>query len=195
MNLSIELEPAADIAGTVLRPDGTPGARAKVFFRGEHFRFRVGEDCSVSRGEYPFAVETRTGLDGAFRIPKIDGIERLEVVHPEGWANVALAGLSNAVIQLQPWGRLAGVVRSGQNVVPGVEVRVTEARNQPEQMLFEYTVTTDEEGRFQFSQLPAGRALVFVPSPEDGPTTNRTAQEIQVQPRQTSNLTLPIGAQ
>ncbi len=195
IDLAIELDPATDIAGTVLQPDGNPGAGAKVFFRGEHFRFRMGEDCSVSRGEYPFAVETRTGLDGAFRIPKIDGIERLEVVHSEGWATVPLDGVSPALIRLQPWGRINGVVRSGQGVVPGVEVRVTEARNEPEQLLFELTVKTDGEGRFEFSQLPAGRAVVFVLPSQDGPVTNSAAEEIQVEPRRTSNLTLTLQAQ
>lgn len=195
LDLAIELEPAMDIRGTVLRPDGNPGTGAKVFFRGEHFRFRVGEECFVSRGEYPFAVETRTGRDGGFRIPKIDGIERLEVVHPEGWATVPLDGVSPAVIRLQPWRRINGVVRTGQDVVPGVEVRVTEAGTEPEQMLFEFTVKTDEEGRFEFSQLPAGRALVFVPSSQDGAITNRTADEIQVESRQASDITLTVRAQ
>src|SRR6266704_1567425 len=63
INLASELEPATDIAGTVPRPDGHPAAGGKVFSRGEDFRFRVGQDCFVSRGEYPFAVETRTGVD------------------------------------------------------------------------------------------------------------------------------------
>jgi RNA polymerase sigma factor (sigma-70 family) len=197
IDLTIELVPATDIAGTVLRPDGNPAVGAKVFFRGEHFRFRVGEDCFVSMPTqgYPFAVETRAGADGAFRIPKIDGIERLEVVHPEGWASVPLDGVATAGIRLQPWGRLNGVVRSGQGVLPGVEVRATEARNTPEQMLFEFTVKTDAEGRFEFAQLPGGRALVFVPPPQDAPGTNSAAQEIQVEPRHTANLTLSVPAQ
>jgi RNA polymerase sigma factor (sigma-70 family) len=197
IDLAIELEPATDIAGTVLRPDGNPAAGAKVFFRGEHFRFRVGEDCFVSMPAqgYPFAVETRAGVDGAFRISKIDGIERLEVVHPGGWASVPLDGVSSAVIRLQPWGRINGVVRSGQSVLPGVEVRAAEARNIPEQMFFEFTVKTDAEGRFAFSQLPGGRALVFVPPPQDGPGTNSSAQEIQVEPGQTASLTLSVPAQ
>ena len=196
IGLAIELEPGTNIAGTVLQPDGNPALGARVFFRGEHFRFRVGEGFSVSMPspEYPFAVDTRAGADGAFRIPKIDGIERLEVVHPEGWANVALDGSSTAVVQLQPWGRINGVVRSGQGVLAGVEVRATEARSEPEQMLFEFTATTDSEGRFEFSQLPGGRALVFVPPPEDGQKANRAEQDIQVKPRQTAALTLSVLA-
>ena len=197
IDLAIELEPATDIAGTVLRPDGNPAAGAKVFFRGEHFRFRVGENCFVSMPAqgYPFAVETRAGVDGAFRIPKIDGIERLEVVHPEGWASVPLDGVSAAVIRLQAWGRINGVVRSGQGVLPGVEVRATEARNTPEQMSFEFTAKTDAEGRFAFSQLPGGHALVFVPPPQDGPGTNSVAQDIQVEPHQPASLTLSVPVQ
>jgi hypothetical protein len=197
IDLAIELEPATDIAGTVLRPDGNPAAGAKVFFRGEHFRFRVGEDCFVSMPsrEYPFAVATRTGADGAYRIPKIDGIERLEVVHAEGWASVPLDGVSTSVIRLQPWGRISGVVQSGQGVLPGVEVRATQARIEPGQMLFEFTAKTDAEGRFEFSQLPGARALVFVPPPQDGPGTNSAAQDIQVLPRQTANVTLSVQPQ
>jgi hypothetical protein len=197
INLAIELEPATDIAGTVLRPDGNPAAGAKVFFRGEHFRFRVGEDCFVSMPAqaYPFAVETRAGVDGAYRIPKIDGIERVEVVHAEGWANVPLDGVSTAVIRLQPWARINGMVQSVQGALAGVEVRATEARNVPDQMLFELTVKTDEEGRFEFSQVPGGRALVFMPSQQDAPGTDRAGQEVRVEPRQTASVTLSVTAQ
>ena len=116
-------------------------------------------------------------------------------MHPEGWANVPLDGLSTAVVQLQPWGRVNGVVRSGQSVLPGVEVWATEARTEPEQMLFEFAVKTDSEGRFEFSKLPAGRVLVFVPPPEYGQATNRAAQDIQVEPRQAANVTLLMQAQ
>ena len=62
-------------------------------------------------------------------------------------------------------------------------------------MLFEFTVKTDSEGRFEFSKLPVGRALVFVPPPEDGQPTNRAAQDIQVKPHQTANVTLSVQAQ
>lgn len=176
IELAVELEPATDIAGTVLRPDGTPADGARVFFRGEYFRGRVGDEGFVSMPEYPFAVATRVAADGTFRIPKIDGVERLEVVHPEGWANIALPGGSDEVILLQPWGRVSGVVRSGQSVLPGVEVRATQAGSQPEQMLFEFTTKTYAEGRYEFSKVPGGRALVFV-----APATNNAAQEVQVE--------------
>jgi len=197
IDLAIELEPAIDIAGRVLRPDGNPAADAKVFFRGEHFRFRVGENCFVSMPspEYPFAVATRAGADGAFRIPKIDGIERLEVVHPEGWANVPLDGPSTAVIQLKPWGRINGVVQSDHGVLPGVEVHATEARTGPEQMLFAFTVNTDLDGRFELPQVPGGRAMIGVTSVPHGFETNIVPQEIQVEPGQTATLTLSAPAQ
>jgi hypothetical protein len=190
VELAIELEPAADIAGTVLRPDGNPASGAKVFFRGEHFRFRVGEDCFVSTPEYPFAVTTRAGVDGAFRIPKIDGIERVEVVHPEGWANVALSDLA-AIVRLQPWGRVSGVVRSGQNILPGVEVRATERGEKPEQMLFDYITKTDSDGNFEFSKVPGGRAAIFVPL-ENSPTMISGVREIQVKPGETASVPLSV---
>jgi hypothetical protein len=62
-------------------------------------------------------------------------------------------------------------------------------------MVFEFTVKTDGEGRFEFSQVPGGRALVFLPSPQDGTGTNSAAQDIKVEPRQTANLTLSVPAQ
>jgi len=194
IELAIELEPATDIAGTVLRPDGNPASDAKVFFRGEHFRFRVGEDCFVSMPEYPFAVGTRASVDGAFRIPKIDGIERLEVVHPEGWANVALSDLA-AIVRLQPWGRVSGVVRSGQNILAGVEVRATESEEKPEQMLFEYRTRTDSDGNFEFSKVAGGRASIFVPPLENSPTTNSGVREIQVKPGETVSAPLSVETQ
>jgi hypothetical protein len=167
-----------------------------VVFRSEHIRFRLGDGLFVSGpASWPFAIETHTGADGAFRIAKADEIQRLEVVHPQGWANVPIDYASTAVIQLQPWGRVSGVVRSGQDVVPGVEVRATESGTGPEPMLFDYSAKTDSEGRFEFSSLPGGRARVFVPPPADGQGTNLAVQDISVDPRQPITVTLSLQAQ
>lgn len=194
IELAVQLEPATDVAGTVLRPDGQPAEGARVFFRGEHFRFRVGDDCFVSMPEYPFAVATRAGADGAFRIPKIDGVERLEVVLPEGWANVAPPGLPSEVIRLQPWGRIKGVVVSGGSVLPGVEVRATQAGSKREQMLFEFTTKTDAEGRFEFPKVPGGVALVSLLPAEGGQSASNATQEVQVVPGQSASLSLSVSA-
>ncbi|MGO9201471.1 MAG: sigma-70 family RNA polymerase sigma factor [Limisphaerales bacterium] len=194
--LDIALEPATDIIGTVLCPDGGPAAGARVLFRNEHIRFRLGDGLYVSGpASWPFAIETHTGADGAFRIAKADEIQRLEVVHPQGWANVPIDYASTAVIQLQPWGRVSGVARSGQDVLAGVEVRATQSGTEPEQMLFEYAVRTDTEGRFEFSSLPGGRARVFVPPPAEGQGTNRAVQDISVDPRRPITVTLLLQAQ
>jgi hypothetical protein len=190
VELAIELEPATDIAGTALGPDGNPASGATIFFQGEHFRFRVGEDCFVSTSEYPFAVKTRAGVDGVFRIPKIDGIDRLEIVHPEGWANVALSDLT-ATIRLQPWGRVSGVVRSGEKVLAGVEVRATEVGEKPEQMLFEYETKTDSDGNFEFSNVPGGRAAIFVPPDNIQPLISGV-REVQVKPGETVSVPLSV---
>ena len=74
-------------------------------------------------------------------------------------------------------------------------MRATEARNAAEQILFELTVKTDEDGRFEFSQLPGARALVFVPPPQGGQGTNRLEQVVHVEPGETTNLTLSAPAQ
>jgi RNA polymerase sigma factor (sigma-70 family) len=190
VELTIELELATDIAGTVLQPDGNPASGAKVFFRGEHFRSRVGDDCFVSTPEYPFAVWTRAGADGAFRIPKIDGIERLEVVHPEGWANVALSDVT-ATVRLQPWGRVSGVVRSGEDLLPGVEVRATQVGEKPEQMLFEYQTKTDSDGNFEFPKVPGGHAAIFVPL-ENTQTMISGVRELEVKPGDTVSVPLSV---
>lgn len=36
IELAVELEPAVDVAGIALLPDGNPATGAKAFFRGEH---------------------------------------------------------------------------------------------------------------------------------------------------------------
>jgi RNA polymerase sigma factor (sigma-70 family) len=198
ISLAIQLEPAKDIAGTILQPDGNPAAGARAFFHGKHFEFCVGNNCSVTgmpSPDYPFAVETRAGMDGSFRIPKIDGIDALEVVHPSGWANVSLDSRSTSVIRLQPWGQITGVVQSAQGVMPGVKVQATEAGTAPEQMKFSLSATTDADGRFEFPQVPGGRALVTVRLPQYSDGMIFPSQEAQIEPGQTINLTLSAQAQ
>ena len=152
----------------------------------------MGEDCFVSTPEYPFTVTTLTGADGAFRIPKIDGVERLEVVHPAGWGNVAVAGRLGEAIRLQPWGHISGVVASGQSALAGVEVQATAAGTKPEQMLFEFSTRSDADGHFEFPKVPAGLARVSVLATEGAQATGNAIQEIRVVPGRAVDLSLSL---
>jgi RNA polymerase sigma factor (sigma-70 family) len=195
IELTVGLEPAVDIAGIVLCPDGTPAEGAKVSFRMEHFHSTFWNDCFVAKlsQDYPFAVETRAGAKGVFRIPKIDGVERLDVVHPEGWASVPLNNSSMGVIQLKPWGRIQGVLESAQAVMPDIEVRASQAQTNREQIWFELAAKTGTDGRFEFRQVPGGRALLSVNSKRGN--IGIDPQEIQVEPGQAATLTLTSKAQ
>src|SRR5262249_34516667 len=117
-------------------------------------------------------------------------IERLGVVHPEGWANVALSDVT-AIIRLRPWGRVRGVVRSGENILPGIEVRATQVGEEPEQMLFEYQTKTDSDGNFEFPNVPGGRAAIFVPL-ENSQATISGVRELEVKPGETVSVPLSV---
>jgi RNA polymerase sigma factor (sigma-70 family) len=189
INLDVALKPAVDIAGRVFCPDGSPAAKATVFFHGEHFRFNVMNDFCVATGQYPFPVETNTGADGTFRLPMIDQIDRLEVAHSAGWASVPLDAASTAVIHLQPWGSITGVVRSSSGVRPGFEVRAREAHGDTEQMPFRLSATSDANGQFNLPAVPGGWALLSTSQAQNAPE-----QQVQVEAGRTANVTLSVPA-
>jgi hypothetical protein len=141
-----------------LLPSGQPAVGAEVTFRGQRLGVSMTKPGEFFESTYtqPGKAKTKTGEDGRFRIRFVDGVERLAVAHPVGWANEKLIPLTDHAVWLNPWGRIEGVVRVGGRVWPGIEVQTTAGSSAPEQLLFEFRTKADAEGRFEFPRVPGG---------------------------------------
>lgn len=181
--------------GTVLTPDHRPAAGAQVSYRGPHLGLFLGQP-TVFGSEYtdeqrrPGHAKTITGADGTFRLRRVDGATRLAVVHPEGWANVLLAGLPGEPVKLQAWGGIEGVVAIGGKDWSGVRVRLSSATAEPEQFLLGFETVADAQGRFVFPQVPAGPLTAYVEIQGDRMGIFSNPVEVTVNSGQKTSVTI-----
>jgi hypothetical protein len=168
-NISCEVElkrqkPEEVIHGIVLLPDGSAAAGVQVAIAGTH---------AVEMGRTRFAgpddaVLTQTDAEGHFSFKAGLAARAVVAVHQEGFGSVSITPASHSVsIQLQPWGRIEGVLRlttqpnSGAPILlcapPGPGLEETVSLN-----LSVYTTTTDEQGNFAFDQAPPGQFNLYL---------------------------------
>jgi RNA polymerase sigma factor (sigma-70 family) len=146
------------ILGVVLLPDGTAAAGVQV---------ALAAARAVEMGKAKFlnsrdSATTQTDADGHFSFAAGLAARAVMAVHQEGFGSVSITGAHHMVsIQLQPWGRIEGVLRlttkpnAGQEILlaapPGPGLEETLSLN-----LDVYTTKTDEQGNFAFDQAPPG---------------------------------------
>lgn len=155
--------------GRVVLPDGSPAAGAEVFLVGNFRRLRLFEASSPTRKHFllhtPDEPETRgkTDAEGKFWFRPRAGASGVVAVHAAGCAAVALNALSNGPVVLQPWGGIAGEVRSGNLLRVNEEVSLKVATSTADNLYVPCSrnVRTDTEGRFAFERVPPGQYRVY----------------------------------
>jgi protocatechuate 3,4-dioxygenase beta subunit len=157
--------PAEAIQGVVLLPDGSPLAGAQVALATKSGVIELGRAGFIDMDD---SALTRTGADGRFSFASGVAARAVAAVHQEGFGSVLITGTNHLVsIQLQPWGRVEGVLRlatksnAGQPILlaappgPGSEDTVKLSLNV-------YMTKTDEQGNFAFEQAPPGQYNLYM---------------------------------
>lgn len=183
--LQIQLQPAADIRGTVQLPDGSPVSGASVATGSSQmsaymvvpgqFDLRRGGDAqnTTTDGQGRFSLKPRLGL-------------RIFVAAKEGYAQSSPEELAaSRLVTLQPWGHVRGLLKIGSS--PGINetVRlVSWLGGKPFSSIptVLFSTITDSEGRFVFDDVPPGEYQVSrqVPiKPGAGPR-NAERQRLEV---------------
>lgn len=116
VEIDFHLEPAEDIAATIITPSGKPAAGAKVGLGVD------GSQISISNGDIDdgstYAKRLDANQDGQFRIPARGEPFELVITHPEGFAYVRSdKGMIPEEIQLTPWARVEGTFRVGKQPI------------------------------------------------------------------------------
>jgi RNA polymerase sigma factor (sigma-70 family) len=175
-----KLAPKDPIQGEVLLPDGSAIAGVEV---------ALCQENAVEMGKARFvnpdhAIITRTDADGHFSFAAASAGRAVVAVHQEGFATVAVTPTNHSVsIQLQPWGRIQGVVRlktrpnAGQQIILStLPVPVSEGT-----VILSsgaYTTKTDEQGTFAFDQVPPGQFYLYMANLNE-PFNHLTPVQIQ----------------
>lgn len=157
----VRLRAAEPSTVTVRFPDGRPAVNADIglVVPGNPLTLIPG-GCSREPLRAGAPLLTTDGR-GRFHLPPDDTITRVVAAHPEGFAIVPVSALSTQPeVWLQPWGRLEGTWRSGDQPVAGRELALGHWALYEAGLKLDskaYLVKTDREGRFVFPPVPPGR--------------------------------------
>ena len=162
------LEPAQNITGLVLLPDGKPAAGADIYLPGapgavlslEDPAARLGQRGPTSR---PVARVT-TGVDGRFSLPPQEGFAGLVVVHADGFAQVSADELTKSDrVGLERWSSITGHISAPLRSGAGQKASYFSDRSDVFsrfQLLYRIEAPVDEQGTFVLDHVPPGRGVV-----------------------------------
>ncbi|NOY42053.1 MAG: hypothetical protein GXP26_09475 [Planctomycetes bacterium] len=200
VDFDFELQPAEDIAATVLTTAGEPAAGAKIALG------VAGSQISVQNGDIDdgstFATRLDADTDGRFSIPARDEPFQLVITHPFGFAHLKSAeGPIPSRIALTPWARVKGTFRVGAKTAPNVVLSLfagglhSYGGNVPD-IFSSHDVTTGEDGEFVFERVFPGkdrvgrRILLMV---DEGATEVTSSQRVSAEFIAGETTTLNLG--
>jgi len=159
VQVDFALERAADIAATVLTPDGQPAAGAKIALG------IAGSQISVKNGVFDgstSAARCDTDDAGRFHFPMPEGPYQLVILHPAGYAYLKSAEKKTAgSITLTAWARVEGTFRVGSKPMGNVPIAINTGtvssygKDVPNIFTHHY-VTCDPDGRFVLERVFPG---------------------------------------
>jgi hypothetical protein len=144
------------VRGVVLRPDGQPAAGAEVaLLTLEH---NVHLDGTRLRSDSGVRLIETTDREGQFNFGADPQVHSVVAASVEGFAKLRVRNPAEPVtLQLQPWGRIEGVIAANARTRP-IEAVVLEDPafwNYNGRMTLGYRrATPDNEGRFAFDLVP-----------------------------------------
>jgi beta-lactamase regulating signal transducer with metallopeptidase domain/protocatechuate 3,4-dioxygenase beta subunit len=163
VSIDFELQRAADIAATVLTPEGKPATKAEVAVG------IGGSQINVFNGTFghqTYATKLETDESGRFHFPSPDAPFQLVIVHPAGFAHVkdTLEGIPEEIM-LKGWARVTGTFRVGSRTAPNAPLSIDSnalhsyGKDAPS-IFTHHETTTDKEGRFVFERVIPGKARI-----------------------------------
>lgn len=160
VQLNVELKKAPLHAGVVLTPLGEPAAGATLVVLGHQEWAQMNQPGKLQIGQHSSSASTTSDGLGQFRLPPKHAPEVVVVAHAQGFAEIPFSQVtSNAVIALQPWGRIEGTAQVGGKAIVGETLRLGvmpwRAYRSPRVSMF-FGAATDGAGRFVFESIPSG---------------------------------------
>ncbi|MBI3415427.1 MAG: sigma-70 family RNA polymerase sigma factor [Verrucomicrobia bacterium] len=159
--LHVELVEAPIAAGVVLTPAGESAAGATLVVCGHDEFAQMSLPAKLvtdSRGSG--AVTAIADAQGRFRLPTKLAPEVVVITHARGFCEMPFSQVnSNTIVRLQPWGRIEGTARAGAKPLARETIRLSTMSgrmNLSSRVSVFLDTTTDAEGRFVFSTVPAG---------------------------------------
>jgi RNA polymerase sigma factor (sigma-70 family) len=165
VTLTFKLREGKGLAGVVKRRDGSPAANADVCLFNENITLLLHNGrLDPRRGE---SWSTRTDEHGRFAFQPQDESFNIMVQHDEGYAQRSHEALArSADVTLEPWSRIEGTIRIGNQLGVHQPIRIQLDRtglgsSSYDYQFYTYTIQIDNQGRFVVDRLMAGEAQVY----------------------------------
>lgn len=164
IEIDFALEPAQDIAATLITAAGKPAAGAKIALG------VAGSQISVENGEIDDgstnATQLKSDAKGRFSIPARTEPFQLMITHPAGYAYLrSEKGAIPETVILTQWARIEGTFRVGTKPVAGVPLtifsNVSPSYGEGVPNIFtHHDVTTGKDGRYVFERVFPGHGRI-----------------------------------
>ncbi|EDL57810.1 carboxypeptidase-like regulatory domain-containing protein [Gimesia maris] len=164
IEIDFALEPATDIAATLMTAAGKPAAGAKIALG------VAGSQISVENGEIDdgstYATQLKSDAKGHFSIPARTEPFQLMITHPAGYAHLkSEQGAIPETVTLTPWARIEGTFRVGTKPVARVPLtifsNVTPSYGEGVPNIFtHHDTTTGKDGRYVFERVFPGHGRI-----------------------------------
>jgi len=137
---------------------------------------------------------------GQFRLPPDDAIFSVIAAHPGGFTETTTSGLiAEPVIRLQPWGKLEGTYLFDGVPTAGHELLLEYGQGNRQGVsanFAAYCLTTGQDGKFRFAQIPPGQHRLVRriettgwPAGHDGKVwRHQSLCDLDIRPGETTNL-------
>src|SRR5213592_761176 len=140
--------------GIVLLPFGQPGDVADVA------RLTVVRGAGIQQGRFmrrgTDSILTLTDANGKFQFDPDADAHTVAAAHSSGFCRTRIREDAQAVVvQLSPWGRIDGRVRTRDGKWSGREVALTSPHSEAG-FWVSFSAKSDAEGRFSLESVPAG---------------------------------------
>jgi beta-lactamase regulating signal transducer with metallopeptidase domain len=169
-NATLVMQTDPGPAGIVLNPDGTPAAGIDVLslYADEAYKSAfLGKNGKIKSG-----LEERirkTDSSGHFSFPLEWGIQLLVAASPSGFKTFSAEGLAaDSKLALEEYGSIRGTLYRDGLPGKGEDLDLAFANTSSMGIQISNHVVTDDQGGFEFHQVPAGELQITSRSPNPG---------------------------
>jgi hypothetical protein len=196
--LDIKLHQAEETLVAVYTANGQPAGDAQVGLLAPGSNLNLARGCFSTMGSMGSTWLRKTDAQGQFLLPKDEAVQRIAIAHPEGYLECSAAELHKSrSVRLRAWARLEGIWLEDGRPAANREVSLQFNRKTGAPVLdlefSSYHSTTDENGRFVFTEVPSGLLDIVTwqnSVTPDGPRFGSHVLEVQTRLGETSQVTV-----
>ena len=191
-NYDVELtkqNPDTAIHGVVLLPDGSPTAGVQVALLTTEKGVMLGDARFLNPSA---SILATTDSSGRFAFSPDSSALEVVAINAQGFGRAAVTVTNRqfVVVQIQPWGRIEGVLKLDRGSVAGRQMTLAFSpfshEGPPVTLANNSSAETDSQGNFTFGQVPPGDFDLYLNSGIGIPLSHQT--RVHVEPGATARV-------